>query len=204
MQIKKYKNEENSYNIELINNNLILRILFARNLDLSLHLETDEIPGNEDCSISFDITKEDYDIFLLFDSLYNDIIKGNVFGKDLCLDNEENELFNYRNSFEYQKLVDKENNITWISDDNPNDTKDSLTISKLDEDTYRLTFKRNKEKIKNPYQDFSSIRIRFRNCGSKYNPFNCAFMRMYQSLQEIDDTYYQIHIEELQYIKRKK
>ena len=204
MQIKKYKNEENSYNIELINNNLILRILFARNLDLYMHLETDEIPENEDCSISFDITKEDYDIFLLFDSLYNDIIKGNVFGKDLCLDNEENELFNYRNSFEYQKLVDKENNITWISDDNPNDTKDSLTISKLDEDTYRLTFKRNKEKIKNPYQDFSSIRIRFRNCGSKYNPFNCAFMRMYQSLQEIDDTFHQIHIEELQYIKRKK
>ena len=49
------------------------------------------------------------------------------------------------------------------------------------------------------------ITIRFRNSGSRYDPFNIIFMRLYQGLCNLDYEYHQIHIEEyLQESKIKK
>ena len=47
--------------------------------------------------------------------------------------------------------------------------------------------------------------IRFRNSGSRYDPFNIVFMRMFLKLQQVDDINdfgHQIHIEEFLYQKR--
>ena len=49
-----------------------------------------------------------------------------------------------------------------------------------------------------------NIVVRFRNSGSRYDPFNCVFMRFYQRLQEVDPNYHQVHIEELIYRKKLK
>ncbi len=35
-----------------------------------------------------------------------------------------------------------------------------------------------------------AIGIRFRNSGSRYEPFNVIFMRMFQNLQNVDDVKY--------------
>lgn len=46
--------------------------------------------------------------------------------------------------------------------------------------------------------------IRFRNSGSRYEPFNMVFMRMFLQLQKVDDISdygHQIHIEEYLYKK---
>ena len=48
----------------------------------------------------------------------------------------------------------------------------------------------------------NSVSIRFRNSGSRYNPFNIIFMKMFNKLQEYNPEYHQIHIEELEYQKK--
>ena len=40
------------------------------------------------------------------------------------------------------------------------------------------------------------ITVRFRNSGSRYDPFNIIFMKLYQGLCALDYEYHQIHIEE--------
>ena len=41
--------------------------------------------------------------------------------------------------------------------------------------------------------------IRFRNSGSRYEPFNICFMQMYNELKNYDSNCHQIHIEEYLY-----
>jgi len=48
------------------------------------------------------------------------------------------------------------------------------------------------------------IDVRIRNSGSRYIPFNQVFMKLYNSLQEYDSDYHQIHIEEYMYQKTLK
>ena len=201
MKIKKIPNErEKCYDIELIDNNKNLKILFAGNLDLYMILSNNEIiPYGKNISLYFDITKEDYDIYSIFDSLYEDIINGRPFGSDSLSSD-----YDYTRQEEYKKLVDSNLNINWISDDGPPEIEDMLKISKIDNDTYRLTFIRNDKPMDFGFKHHMGISVRFRNSGSRYNPFNCLFMKMYHELQEIDSEYHQMHFEEMEYLKKKK
>ena len=58
-------------------------------------------------------------------------------------------------------------------------------------------------------RDFNSlgyISVRFRNSGSRYVPFNIAFMDMYNDMKEVDDVTdkgHQLHIEEYLYETKK-
>lgn len=199
MEIKKEKNSMNTYDFYFKDNNKTLVIMFARNLDLYMMLSDDiKIPYGESVSKYFDITKENYEVFKLLEMLYNDIITGNLFDEELKYDKD------YTKSYEYSILVDKDKNINWISDDDSIDLADSVKIIKIDNDTYRLAFYRNGKSelvgLKHPYY----ISVRFRNSGSRYNLFNCVFMRMYNKLQEIDPDYHQIHMEEIKYLKKVK
>lgn len=199
MEIKKEKNSMNTYDFYFKDNNKTLIIMFARNLDLYMMLSDDlKIPYGESANKYFDITKENYEVFKLFEKLYNDIITGNLFDEKLKYDKD------YTKSYEYSILVDSDKNINWISDDDYIDLADSVKIIKIDNDTYRLIFYRNSKSelvgLKHPYY----ISVRFRNSGSRYNLFNCPFMRMYNKLQEIDTDYHQIHMEEIKYLKKIK
>ena len=201
VNIKKIPNErENCYDFELIDGDKILKILFAGNLDLYMILGNNEIiPFEKNVSLYFDITKEDYEIYSIFDSLYNDIVAGKPFGED-CLSSD----YDYKKRDAYKKLVDSNFDINWISDDGPHELEDMLRISKLDGDRYRLTFIRNDKPMDCGFKNHMGISIRFRNSGSLYDPFNCVFMIMYHKLQEIDPEYHQMHIEEIEYLKKKK
>lgn len=204
MIINRSKNSMSTYDFEIINNNKKLRIFFAGNLDLYMQLSNGELISSEDNTIlDFDITKENYDIYSIFDSLYKSIINGEPFSDDLDL-LEYSNYIDYKNRYEYKNLVDKDLNINWISDDGPTESEDMIRVSVLDEDTYRLLFFRNNIPldigIKNPF----GITIRFRNSGSKYEPFNCVFMQMFHKLQSIDPEYHQIHMEEIKYLKKMK
>ena len=68
---------------------------------------------------------------------------------------------------------------------------------KYQEDKYIITFHQGKEDF-----GFPTYAIRFRNSGSRYEPYNLAFMNMYNSLSEYDPNYHQIHIEEYLYNKK--
>ncbi len=195
MKFKKTYNEHvKCYDIELKEKENTLKIFFAGNLDLYLMLSDGEVIDNENKTLSFDITKEDYEIFSIFESLYKEIINGEVFDND-DFDEIEN---NYKFSDSYKKLV-KENQITWISDNGPVEMEDRFVYYPLDENTYHFDFIRNDKPTDFGFKSPFGISVRIRNSGSNYDPFNCVLMRMFQKLQEVDNDYHQIHFEELEY-----
>ena len=198
MEIQKVKNGENSYDFWLKKDNKELKIMYGGTLDLYLSVsDGDFIPENKITSIDFDITKENYQVFQVFDKLYKNIIAGKPFGPD-----SDYKYGNYRDRWEYHTLVDKNKNITWISDDGPKELEDKFIFNKVDEDTYRFTFVRNDKPIDYGFKSITSISVRIRNSGSSYSPFNCAFMLMFQELQNLDPKYHQIHFEEIEYEKK--
>ena len=197
MEIKKIPNNFEKSNIVIKQGDKELIILFAGNLDLYMGLSNGQNIGNENISMNFDITKEDYELYTIFDDLYKQIINGQPFGNS-------NSEIDYRNLFQYNDLVDEKGNITWVSDEGPGDAEDRMIMSKVDDDTYRLNFVRNDLEPEYFFKNNQGICVRFRNSGSRYEPYNAAFMNLYRDLQNIDDNYHQIHIEELVYIKKMK
>ncbi len=196
MEIRKKKNEEiKDYDIILIDDDKKLLIYFAGNQDLYMGIYNGQNIGLKNISIDFDITKENYEIYCIFDNLYKEIIEGHPFGFYSNYD------VDYRNSGCYTNLVDKDKNIIWISDEGPDEEADKMIISKID-DMYRLTFIRNEIDNEFYMKCPDGICVRFRNSGSRYKPFNAAFMGMYQRFQNIDENYHQIHMEELIYTKK--
>ena len=194
MEIERKKNRFNAYDYCLTDEDKVLTILFAGNLDLYLMINDNElIKYMENKTIHFDITKKDYDIFSLFDTMYNNIIKCKI------LDIESIKT-NYR--YQYNKLVDDNKNINWISDEDLEEIGDSFKLSKLNNDEYRLTFYRNGKIPSFGFKSPTHISVRIRNSGSRYDPFNCAFMQMYNELQNIDSNYRQICFEEIEYTKK--
>lgn len=194
-EINKYVDERNYKTFSFINDKKEFGITFCGNLDLYFYL------NNFDNEPYFIISKENYIIYEMFDKLYNDIKNCNFF------DEEDNEYYQqYKDRYIYKSLF-KDDVIEWKCDDYPNEIAPSFSIIK-DTDSFIIKF--------NPcvivddigYQyplilkDWISVRLR--NSGSKYTPFNCIFMKLYNSLcntQEID--FEQVHIEEY-LIKKKK
>lgn len=199
MEIQKVKNSEKTYDLWLKNNNKELKIMFGGNLDLYLSLSNgDFISENKNTCIDFDITKENYQIYSAFDEMYNNIINGTPFGKKTDYD----KMNSFIDRFEYHKLVDKNKDIIWVSDDGPEEVEDRFKFSKIDEDTYRLFFYRNDKEPEIGFKSNTSIVVRVRNSGSRYGYFNCPFMIMFNKLQELDPVYHQIHFEEIAYQKK--
>ena len=175
MIIKKLANElYNYFDFQIINDNKILSILFSGNLDLYITLSNGQILSqNKSQLLTFDIKSENR-IYDLFEKLYTDIIHGNI-----------SEEINYKNTLEYKKLVDKKQNIIWISDDEEIDLADTMIISK-EKNLIRLTFIRRKTEYE--YKNPIAISIRIRNARSKYKPFNVLFMDLYNNLQQVENN----------------
>ena len=140
------------YTIEIFNDNKILTITFGGNLDLYWYLK-----GKEEKEVdTFEITKENYFLYSLFDTLYNDIVNCNVFKvslseKDFVYSLKElqnlyrsKEYLNKKllNSEEYKKLYNGEY-ICWYSDDDPIEDANYVKII-IQEDKYILEFLSNK------------------------------------------------------------
>lgn len=217
MKVTKEKSEF-GLNVFLEEEGKNISFTFWGNGDLywTIHSKRDE--ENYDYFI---ITKENYAIYSLFEKLFFDIENINIFDeeaiefedeiheyfKDTKKENEEIKmrcrLFNH---LHYNELFNDSNKtITWYSDETAPEVANVLKIKK-EEDIFKLEF------YIQPYtkgydEDFhssKSIPIRFRNSGSRYSRFNTIFMKMYNSMKEIDDVNdigHQIHIEEYLYNK---
>ena len=123
MKIIKTVNEFNYCDIKLKEDEKELLILLSNNGDLYMSMtEGRRLSKVFNDYVMFDISKKDEDIYSVFDNLYYGIM-------------ERNE--NYRTD-----LVDKDNNIIWVSDEGRLEDEDSLTIIKSN-DHYRLLFLRN-------------------------------------------------------------
>ena len=177
---------------------------------------------------NFIITKENYEVYRLFEELFDDIENIKIFDdeeyitfylkteeeKQEYIKNQKAEIEYEKNKYRlfnlsnYNELFDKENNtITWYSGETNHEVANILKIRKENE-SFELEF------YIQPYiegydRDFNSlyhIPIRFRNSGSSYDPFNIVFMKMYEKMKQvydISDYGHQIHIEEYLYNQNK-
>lgn len=196
--------------IILLNGDKKLIISFDNNLDLKWTLT--KTTKEKLILESFEITKENYAIYTLFEQLYNNVKNASIFdinteialfNSGLSTFNSLSEIYDYyikdvekrKNSPVYQELFDG-NTITWYSDEIYNDSNDALKIT-FDGDKFILEFAKRKqnELLSSPY----SIPIKFKNNGSKYFPFNILFIQMSQELQNYNTKFHQIHIEEYLY-----
>lgn len=158
----------------------------------------------------FIITKENYEVFSLFDKLYKkiddcEVFKTDPFEEELCFDEKERLELHERTKKRNDKLSESivyeclysDDSIVWYSDDAPFGEGNRLSISRSrDKERYLIEIKKGKNK-----EDFS---VEISNSGSRYSPFNILFMELYNALCEIDPNYHQIHIEEIMYQKRLK
>lgn len=197
MEITREINREGLYDYKFKCGDKTLWIFFGGNLDLYMILSDNTLL--EECvnkTITFDITKENYELFSIFEKLYNDISLCKPYGEKI----EDDSLWFYETAY---NNVYKNYTITWVSDDDPVDSADRMSIDKINDDLIRLTFIRTNLKTELP-KFAHGISIRFRNSGSRYDPFNSNFMTMYKDMQTIDPIYHQMHIEELVYKKVKR
>lgn len=189
--------------------NKYLAITYGGNLDLYWIIYSEDV--NKDNN--FVITKENYEVYKLFEQLFNDIDDINIYkyqNHQFSSNFKKTQKEKYRksNTSNYNVLYnEKEKLITWYSDETAFCVANVLKIKKEDE-IFKLEF------FIQPYidgydRDFNSLHhipIRFRNSGSFYNPFNVVFMRMYSNMKEIDDVNdygHQIHMEEYLYSQSK-
>lgn len=157
-------------------------ITFEGNLDLYWIYIPNENILNSPNQKQFNITKENYFVYQLFDNLYNDI-KNNQ---------EPYEKYNPQRLF-------NNNIIDWYSDDAPYELASRIIIKK-EKDSYNLTFIKSKE-----HDFWITYSVRFCNSGSRYIPHHQSFMKMYNRLIEhnINNNYHQIHMEEYLYEQKK-
>ena len=202
----KLTKQETEFGLDIIleEDNKKFMISFAGNLDLYWIIRSEEDSNKH----SFIITKENYDLYSLFDTLYIDIENINIVDiENINIDEEEKGRLCSRSN--YNELFDKENKtITWYSDETAHEVANILKIKKQ-EDIFEIEFS-TQPHISGYDRDFNSpnyISIRFRNSVSRYKPFNVIFMRMYNKIQKIDDINeygHQMHIEEFMNNKVKK
>ncbi len=152
---------------------------------------------------TFTITKENYELYSLFNDLFYDIENINIYDGISSYTKR-----NITNIIKRNKIYDRENGvITWYSDETSFKVSNILKIIK-EADYFVLEFSAQKsiEGYDEDYHTLNYIPIRFRNSGSMYNPLNVIYMKLYNKLREIDDVYedeHQIHIEEYLYIQKR-
>lgn len=216
MEIIKIKNNRYSYDFYLKEDDKELRISFGGNLDLywsltKKNINLKQIKPSElykeckkELKETFTITKENYYIYTLFENLYNDIKECKLYTEDSYFDETisyKDRNKEYQNTEKYKYLFDGKI-IKWHSDEEDYLIADRVSIEKID-DTYVLKFTRPElTEDKFSFRIIGNISIRFRNSGSRYDPFNIIFMRMFNKLQEYNPEYHQIHLEELSYQKK--
>lgn len=197
-----------------------LNILYGGNSDLYWLLKTNK---KENTTYeTFSISKEDYEVYKLFDDLYYDIINTQVFKPVIPeileeeLSEEELEEERIKETEDCQRanqylqknssneLLVQDGAITWYSDEFNIEEAEIFRITKH-EDEYLIEFIRQNTDNHGYWRYPGSINVRISNSGSRYEPFNVVFMRHFQELQTFErNPYHQIHMEEYMYQKKMK
>lgn len=184
----------------LTEDNKLLKIQLMNNGDLYW-----KIDDNKDSKIKlFEIKKKDYQVYELFEILYNDIKNKNIYNiyNEINMCTSKEQIQKVYNSYEQEKnyICDYEDinsdlSITWVSDNNYYNISNFVTILKED-DKFILTFN---------LRDYQSRNvIQFSNSCSRYKPYNICFMKHFRNLYNLEINKNQIHIDEYLYLKKVK
>ena len=177
-----------SKNILIRDGQKLLKLFYGANGDLYLDMFGDRNIGeNGNYIASFSINKDE-GVYSYFDELISNIVYCNVYDLsdvELKLGSSfkqlEHEISNIRKENHdlmakqcYEKLV-QNNTIIWYSDNIYDEKANKLEIFK-EEDRIRLTF------TDNPNDSIFGFGVRICNSGSKYDPFNLCFMKLFNQL----------------------
>ncbi|MDD3048693.1 MAG: hypothetical protein PHQ89_01715 [Bacilli bacterium] len=182
-------------------------ISYEGNLDLYWANKYSGSILDQPASKSFTITKENYYLYTLFNELYQNVKKCNVFTLEeidiaFCADKEEinekrleKEKLNQRlkkgEEYNQERLFQNEV-IEWRCDDFSYEEASILKIKK-ENNAFIVIFEKSKQKQTDVKATYS---VRISNSGSRYNPFNILFMKMYNSLLNYEPKTHEPHIEE--------
>lgn len=146
-------------------------ITFAPNLDLYWYYNPKGSLLNCPDKKEFIITDENRFVCNCFNKLYKAIESSKPY-LNVLLDCD------CRNKVDKYALRPYENNcIKWLSDEHYKEDASSVTIKK-EESTFKVIFEKSKG------AEFPTFYVRFRNSGSRYNPYNITFMSLYNKFKE--------------------
>lgn len=196
VNIEKNKTEF-GYEFDISTNRGVFKIFFGGNLDLYWTC----FGNRNDFEKEFWITKENYFLFSLFEELYNGILNYEVISLDEFkhFDDSYNRYIEYKEGLKRSNEFNRpfvDGGVEWCTDDPWYSVPSVLRVEKKDE-VYKVIFR------KGIGGNFSTFAVRFRNSGSRYDPYNILFMKMYRKLENYDQDYHQIHMEEYLYDKKK-
>lgn len=205
MNIAKRKTEF-GYAFDIVTDEGCFIIEYRGNLDLYFRCQYQGSILKCEDKLDFYITKENYYLYSLFDTLYNRVKNYEIFSNDqnekshnefwLEEDVDTNQRIRERDTYNPRRLF-QNNCIKWHSDDYNYEDASVLEIGKL-EDMYQITFHKGKE-----WGDFFTYAVRIRTHGSRYGYFCMVFMDLYHALCHYDEEYHQIHMEEYLYQKKR-
>ena len=211
--MKLIKKQDND--IYLVDGSKTLIFTFGGNGDLYWAIRNSESDILE--HETFIITKENYALYEQFETLFKDIKNINIFlpkNYDETYEEymkqieEKKDLYRVNNFANYHELYDDKNSrVTWYSDNTAHEVANYLIIEKIGE-TFKIDF-HTQPYIKGYDMEDNSfcISVRICNSGSSYRPFNILFMKMFNNMHDITDINdygHQYHIEEYQYMLKKK
>ena len=198
IQVTKEKNYMGSLDIRLkINENITLDIVFGGVGDVYwIYDNQNFFDAKEDPMYDkLLITKEDIDIYNIFNELYEDLINGKIYIPDKCefiegWNEEEEKRCNSSNkrikeSPRHNKLV-KDGIITWYSDEEYKEIAEILRISKKDEIIVIEFIRQSIKDELGQHRLPGWYSIRFRMDGSTYETCNIVFWRHYDNLQKYE------------------
>ncbi len=179
MKVKRNRNEYNSFDIDLIQDEKMLSI-YQTGADINLSCRYQDY--RKISNISFNIPDNQGEIYSVFNKLYTNIISGNIFGEDESLQSVQEKIQSEKNTSWYRSLV-QNNVITLLCDAYPIQYPNVLKIAKKKEEIV-LTF----DKVdggfpKDPY----SISIHVRQSGSRIYEFCIPFKTLFLQLQTVEN-----------------
>ncbi len=182
MVVEKYYNDYGLFDIIIKDTDKVLSVsLRGDDHDISCNYDSFE----KISEISFDILKEEEELYPIFEKLYNNIVSGNLLNGDLNDSNTLAYMESQRNYSWYSDIVDNDG-ITIISDATPVTCPNILKIIK-ELDRIKLVFtQEDGKKIgipKNPFR----INIHVRQSGSKLYDFCIPFKNLYKDLQNVTE-----------------
>lgn len=180
MIIRKKANDYNTFDIDLVNDGKVLSI-YQGGADPNISCRFEDY--RRISNITFDIPRDEEELYSIFEKLYIDIINGNVLGEDTSIPSVQ-ESMKLQKSMSWYPTINQNGVITVMCDAYPLKCPNTLRITKL-ESGITLEFDKSQDMytIKAPY----SVSINIRQSGSRIYEFCIPFNTMFKQLQGLEE-----------------
>lgn len=186
MTVKKTKNDYDTFDIELRQDDKVLEVC-PTGEDINFSCRFDDY--SQISTIDFNISSSDEDLYLIFNKLYNNIINANLLDEDINLPRVKERMEYAKCMSCYETLVDN-GMITVLSDAYPISCPNILKISKENEKIILSFIKLDGDFPKASYY----IPVNIRQSGSRIYDFCIPFKKCFHELQKVEEKKNQVKL----------